>query len=101
MTKGMSEEETYEAARKRVKDKRDFYGHLIAYLIVNSILILVWTLSGGGYPWFVWCTGPWGIGVVFHFLAVFVFPTSAAKEKQAIEKEAEKIKREQGGTGAI
>jgi hypothetical protein len=95
MTKDMSEEEIYEAAKKRVKDKRDFYGHLIAYLIVNSILILVWALSGGGYPWFVWCMGPWGIGVVFHFLAVFVFPTSATKERQAIEKEVEKIKKEQ------
>lgn len=95
MTTGMSEEEIYEAAKKRVKEKRDFYGHLIAYLIVNSILILVWALSGGGYPWFVWCMGPWGIGVVFHFLAVFVFPTSATKERQAIEKEVEKIKKEQ------
>jgi len=96
MTKGMSEEEIYEAARKRVKDKRDFYGHLIAYLIVNSILVLVWALSTGGYPWFVWCLGPWGIGIVFHFLAVFGFPPSGAKEKKAIEKEAEKIKKEQG-----
>jgi hypothetical protein len=96
MTTGMSEEEIYEIAKKRVKDKRDFYGHLIIYLIVNSILVLVWALSTGGYPWFVWCLGPWGIGIVFHFLAVFVFPTSAAKEKKAIEKETERIKKEQG-----
>jgi len=96
MTTGMSEEEIYEIAKKRVKDKRDFYGHLMIYLIVNSILVLVWALSTGGYPWFVWCLGPWGIGIVFHFLAVFVFPSSVAKEKKAIEQEAEKIKKEQG-----
>ena len=98
MSTQLSEEEIYEVAKKRVKDKRDFYGHLIAYLIVNSILILVWALSGGGGnpPWFVWCLGPWGIGVVFHFVAVFLFPTSASKEIQAVKKEVEKIKKEQG-----
>ena len=96
MTTGMSEEEIYEVAKKRVKDKKDFYVHLTIYLIVNSIVVLTWALTSGGYPWFVWFLGPWGIGIVFHFLGVFVFPTSAEKEKKAIEKEAEKIRKEQG-----
>jgi hypothetical protein len=93
----MSEEEIYEEAKKRVKDKKDFYSHLTAYAIVNIILVFVWALaSGGGYPWFLWCLGPWGIGLAFHFLGVFVFPKSAVKDKKAIEKEVEKIKNKRG-----
>jgi hypothetical protein len=25
-------------------------------------------LTGGGYPWFLWPAGAWGIGLFFHFL---------------------------------
>ena len=97
MPNELSEEEIYEEARKRVKDKKDFYGHLTVYILVNIILIFTWAFaSGGGYPWFLWCLVPWGIGIVFHFLSVFVFPKSAAKDRQAIEKEVDKIKRERG-----
>ena len=21
---------------------------------------MIWALSGGGYPWFLWAVGPWG-----------------------------------------
>jgi hypothetical protein len=45
----MSEEEIYEEAKKRVKAKRDFYGHLTAYIIVNAILVL-----GLGLPRWPW-----------------------------------------------
>jgi len=92
MSARLSEEEIYAEAKKRVKEKNDFYVHLTIYLIVNSILIITWALSGGGYPWFLWCLGPWGIGIVAHFLGVFVFPKG---DKIAVEKEAERIKKEQ------
>ena len=37
MTTGMSEEQIYEEARKRVKSKRRFWGSLIFYAVVNVI----------------------------------------------------------------
>jgi hypothetical protein len=90
----MSEEEIYEEAKKRVKAKRDFYGHLTAYIIVNAILVLVWAFPAGrGYPWFLWPLGGWGIAILINFLNVFVFPTKP--EKAAVEREADKIRREQ------
>jgi len=89
----LSEEEIYEEARKRVKAKRDFYQHLAIYVVVNIILVLVWRFAaGGGYPWFLWPLGGWGIAVLFNFLNVFVFPTRL--EKGAIEKEAEKLRKD-------
>ena len=90
----MSEEQIFEEARKRVKLKQDFYKHLVVYLVVNITLILVWKYaSGGGYPWFIWVVGGWGIGLVLNFFDAFIW--SQRKGTSAIEKEAEKIRREQ------
>ncbi|UCG55390.1 MAG: 2TM domain-containing protein [Dehalococcoidia bacterium] len=46
MAQELSEEEIYTEARKRVKAKRDFYRHLGAYLVVNTVLVIIWALSG-------------------------------------------------------
>ena len=106
MAKDLSEEELYEEAKKRVKDKRRFYNHLGAYLVVNAILIVIWALSGDatnewsdygtwtGNKWFLWPLCIWGAFVVLNFLQVFAFKTSARGEKAAINKEIEKIKKE-------
>ena len=73
MGSNMSEEQIYEEARKKVKAKRDFWSHFGAYAIVNTILVIVWYLSGGGYPWFFWCLGIWGVFILWNFLSIYVF----------------------------
>ncbi len=90
----LSEEEIYEEAKKRVKAKRDFYVHLGVYICVNIFLIINWAFpAGAGFPWFIFPLGGWGIGLVFHFLEAFVFEQKL--DRAAIEKEAEKIRRQQ------
>jgi hypothetical protein len=89
----MSEEEIYEEARKRVKAKREFFSHLAAYVAVNVLLIIIWAVTGAGFPWFLFPLCGWGIGLFFHYMNTFVF--TARLDKTAIEKEAEKIRREQ------
>ena len=94
MTAGMSDEQIYELAKKRVEEKRGFFTHLTVYIIVNIMLILIWWFaSGGGFPWFIFPLGGWGIGIVIHALNTFVFGRKT--NTAAIEKEAEKIRREQ------
>ncbi len=89
----MSEKELYEAARKRVEEKKGFFIHLAAYIIINLMLILLWAFAtGGGYPWFIWSLGGWAIGLLFHFLGVFVFSKQTGWEKREIEKEMEKMR---------
>jgi hypothetical protein len=95
MSEKLTEEEVYEIAKKRVKNKKDFYGHLGVYVGVNILLIVIWALSGGGYAWFVWPLGIWGVFVLWGALDVFVFSKGVQSDKLAIEKEVEKIKKEQ------
>lgn len=97
MPEKMSDEEVYEEAKKRVKAKKGFYGHLGAYLTVNAILIIIWALSGAdtGNMWFLWPLGIWGAFVLINFLQVFVFRASVQREKAAIDEEIDKIKKEQ------
>ncbi len=95
MMAGMSDEQIYALARKRVEEKKGFLVHLTVYVVVNILLVLIWAFAaGGGYPWFVWPLGGWGIGLLFHFLGIFVFEDKL--DRAAIEKEVAKIKREQG-----
>jgi len=93
MTTGMSEEEIYREARKRVEEKKGFYTHLTVYIGVNILLIIIWAVTGAGFPWFVFPLGGWGIGILFHFLGVFVFSRQTGWEKREIEKEVERLKR--------
>jgi len=91
-----SEEEIYEEAKKRVDEKKGFFTHLIIYIIVNVFLIIIWAVTNpGGYPWFIWPIIGWGIGLVIHALTVFVFNRKTGWEQRELEKEVQKLKREQ------
>ena len=95
MANQMSEEQIYELAKKRVEEKKGFYYHLTVYIIINIMLVFIWAFaSGGGFPWFIFPLCGWGIGIIFHFLGVFVFKQKF--DRKAVEKEAERIRREQG-----
>ena len=93
MENQMSEEEILEIAEKRVKAKKKFYGDFGGWAVVNIILIIIWALSGRGYPWFLWPLCIWGAFILIHFLQVFVFKPKS--DIGAVRKETEKIKREQ------
>lgn len=93
MAGGMSEEEIYSLARKRVEEKKGFYTHLAVYVVVNIILVIIWWFTDAGFPWFVFPLGGWGIGLLFHFLGVFVFSRQTGWEKREIEKEVERLKK--------
>lgn len=94
MSTKLSEEEIYQQARKRVEEKKGFFTHLAAYIIVNAMLVLIWAfVSRSPYPWFIWPLGGWAIGLLFHFLGVFVFSKRTDWERREVEKEAEKLRK--------
>jgi uncharacterized membrane protein len=94
MANQMSEQEIYERARKRVEEKKGFYAHLCVYLVINILIVIIWLVTSlGCYPWFVFPVGGWGVIVILHALFVFVFHKDANWEKNAVEKEADKIRK--------
>ena len=53
--------------------KKGFKIHLIVFLLATPAIWLIWYLTSTAYPWPLWTTPAWAIGVVFHYLGVFVF----------------------------
>jgi hypothetical protein len=68
-----------------------FYVHLIIYIMVNSFLFIqwYWITNDEGFPWVITTTLGGGIGIVAHFISVFIMPSH---EKKIEEKEYQKLK---------
>lgn len=88
----------WEIAQKRAS----FKSHVVSYLIVNVFLWGIWFFSsghhhwdmvdldvidGGNFPWPIWPTLGWGIGLAFHFAGAYIFPHA-----NSVESEYEKLK---------
>lgn len=58
-------------ARKRVKEVKGFYVHLLSYIGVNSLLIILNLLSKNSGYWFIFPLIGWGIGLFSHAVGVF------------------------------
>ena len=67
----MDEKVRYEKAAKRAEELKEFYQHLVSYVVVNAFLVVVNLLTSPGYKWFVWPLLGWGIGVALHAAGVF------------------------------
>lgn len=58
MTQTTSE---YEQARARVQRKWKFRSDLVAYVLINALLVGIWAISGFGYFWPSWVLAIWGV----------------------------------------
>lgn len=83
-------------AERRVKQKIALVSHLSVYLVINIFLVVVWSLSGAGYPWFLWVMAGWGLGVLLQVFAYFTGSKGEAARERMIRKEMNKIKKERG-----
>ncbi len=59
------------AAIARITDRRDVRNHVVIYCIVNTLLVVIWAASGGGYFWPIWSIAGWGVGLAAHAWQVF------------------------------
>ena len=60
------------AAFGRLKARRDFWAHLVTYVVFNGAMVLVWYLTGHGYFWPGWLLALWGAGLVMHAWDVWI-----------------------------
>jgi hypothetical protein len=50
----------------RLKKKRDFLRHVVVYVLVNSFLVVIWSVTGSGFFWPVFPIVAWGIGLLMN-----------------------------------
>ena len=78
----------WKQAKKRVAFRR----HLFTYIIINGFLWALWFFTGRDedgdqFPWPVWSTLGWGIGLAFDFYSAYF-----GNRVNAVEREYEKLK---------
>jgi 2TM domain-containing protein len=66
-----TEQDLRAQALRSLKKKRDFRSHLVAYVLVNALLIGIWAVTGAGFFWPVFPLLGWGIAVGFNAWDVF------------------------------
>lgn len=69
----MRTSEIADPVERRVAELRDFYTHLVIFLVINGVLQLANWLTGPP-RWALWPLFGWGVGLVAHAAAVFVLP---------------------------
>jgi hypothetical protein len=85
-------QEGREFKKKKIRTARlkrrkvGFYSHLWSYLIVNAALLLINHFTPGPW-WFQWSVLGWGIGLAFHFKAVY-FHSGKRIRKQGKAKQS-------------
>jgi hypothetical protein len=98
MSSQLTEEEIRKMAQSRVAEKKAFFIHLTVYILVNALLVVIWAVtssySGYRFPWFIFPLAGWGIGLLIHCLATFVFPKAGSDwERREIQKEMDRLKK--------
>ncbi|MFV8226062.1 2TM domain-containing protein [Christiangramia aquimixticola] len=66
----------YENARKRIKDIKGFYTHLLVYIVINIAIFIVGTRQEGIMEGLTQLSNYstiffWGIGLLAHWVSVF------------------------------
>ena len=91
----MSEDELYRKAKNRAEEKIHFYEHLYGFIAANIVFIIMNVVFSPGEWWFYWITFLWAIGLILHFLKVFVFAEKLDDDykDKMIEKEMEKMRK--------
>jgi 2TM domain len=61
-----ADEDLRDQAITELRKRRELGGHVLAYLMVNGFLVVIWYLAGAGFFWPAFLIFGWGIGLIFH-----------------------------------
>ena len=61
-----TEDRLREQAVEELRKRRELAGHVLAYLTVNTFLVVIWYLTSAGFFWPAFPMFGWGIGLIFH-----------------------------------
>ena len=74
------------AALASLKKKREFGAHVAAYLLINTMLVVIWAMTGAEFFWPIFPILGWGIGVFFNAWDVYGRPPSEERIRREIDR---------------
>ncbi|MEU4689934.1 2TM domain-containing protein [Actinoplanes sp. NPDC023714] len=78
-----------EVAVTRLRKRRELGAHVLAYVLSNAFLIVIWWLTTpDGFFWPMFPLFGWGIGVIFHAWDVLV---GSEPSEEAIRAEMDRL----------
>ena len=89
MVNDTREQAARDKAVAQLKKRRDFRGHVLVYVLVNTFLVVIWAVTDvHGFFWPVFPIVGWGIGVVMNAWDVYWRPQITEHDIQReIERE--------------
>jgi hypothetical protein len=100
MNTPLTPEELDRLARKRAGAKLGWYVHATVYVLVNIVLFTMSRYAYGTRPWSVFPLLGWGFGLAMHGISVFMLGTGSGLRERLVQKERERLQRQQGPGGA-
>ena len=98
MPSNLTPEEIDKLARKRAGAKMGWYMHALVYVLVNLFIFAISSQGFGTRPWSVYPLLGWGLGLALHGVSVFVLGRGSGLRQRMVEKERERLMREQDGS---
>ena len=99
MHQPLSPEELESIARRRAGAKLGWYIHATVYVFVNLFIFAISRYGFGHRPWSVFPLLGWGLGLALHGISVFVLGTGSGLRERLVQKERERLQRQQDGSG--
>src|SRR3954453_10208148 len=87
------EEGLRQRAVRQLKKRRDFYGHLLVFVLVNAAAIALWAMGDRGFFWPVFLLFGWGVGLVMNAWDVFY---RSYEDETQIQREIERLRQHAG-----
>ena len=68
---------------KKFEERGGLIQHFISYLAVNIMLWIIWLLTSQAFPWPMFVTLFWGIGMLSHYVAYYNEHGGGARKREA------------------
>lgn len=98
-TPALTSEEIDRLARKRAGAKMGWYIHAAVFVLVNLFVYAHFTFSPMHRPWSPFPFFGWGVGLALHGIAVFVLGNGSGLRERMVERERERLHRQQEAGG--
>jgi hypothetical protein len=91
------DEELRKLAITRLKQKQAFRSHLFSFVLVITMFWIIWLVSaisghgGAGFPWPIFPTLGWGMGLAFNWRAAYG-PGSRAFSQSDVDAEIRRLR---------